>query len=134
MSRRQAREVAVRWLYEHDVGGTDPDVILSRGDVKLDGPSFAFAKHLLEGVVRHRAELDAQLERLSHDWRVERMSAVDRAILRLGLFELRFETDVPAPVALSEAVQLANIYSTPEGKRFVNGILSAAAREVRRDG
>ncbi|MCL8207602.1 MAG: transcription antitermination factor NusB [Actinomycetia bacterium] len=134
MSRRQAREVAVRWLYEHDVGGTDPEAILARGDVKLDAPSFAFARSLLEGVVRHRAELDAELERLSHDWRVERMSAVDRNILRLGLYELRFEPDVPAPVALSEAVQLANLYSTPEGKRFVNGILSAAARELGREG
>jgi N utilization substance protein B len=62
------------------------------------------------------------------------MSAVDRNILRLGLYELRFEPDVPAPVALSEAVQLANLYSTPEGKRFVNGVLSAAARELGREG
>lgn len=133
MSRRQARETAVRWLYEHDVAGTNPNALKARDTSRLDGDSQAFASTLLEGVLAHRAALDAHLGHFAKSWRVERMSPVDRAILRIGLFELMFEPKTPTEVLLSEAVELAGLYSTPEGKRFINGVLSAASKEVRSD-
>lgn len=131
MSRRQAREVSVRWLFEHDLSQTDPQSLLARQDFNLDQPSQAFAEDLLRGVIEHRQELDARIDSLAKAWRVERMSTVDRTILRLGVYELTYFLDIPVGVVLSEAVELTGVYSTPEAKRFVNGVLSAAARELR---
>lgn len=131
MSRRQAREVSVRWLYEHDLSQTAPQELLARQDFNLDPPSQAFAEDLLRGVIEHRQQLDARIDSLARAWRVERMSTVDRTILRLGVYELTYFLDIPVGVVLSEAVELAGVYSTPEAKRFVNGVLSAAARELR---
>ncbi len=130
MARRQARQQAVRWLYEQDVGGTELDALVARAVQGLRPEDVRFAEELIRGVDAHREELDAWLGHLSHDWRVERMAAVDRAVLRLGLYELRYAREVPAPVVLSEAVELAGIFSTPEAKRFVNGVLSQASRDV----
>lgn len=130
MARRRARQQAVRWLYEHDIGGASVDELVGRGVQGLRADDARFAADLLSGVDAHRDELDEWLGRLSRQWRVERMAAVDRAILRLGLFELRYNRDVPAPAVLSEAVELAGMFSTPDAKRFVNGVLSQASREV----
>jgi N utilization substance protein B len=134
MARRHAREAAVRWLYEHDLARSDPEGLMARAEQGLDAPSREFARALLTGVLQQRDSLDARLETLSTAWRVERMSAVDRAILRVGLYELLFEVETPAAVIINEAVELAGIYSSPDAKRFVNGVLSAAARQIRTDG
>jgi N utilization substance protein B len=130
MARRQARQQAVRWLYEQDVGGTALDELIGRTVQGIRPEDARYAKELIRGVDAHRGELDEWLGHLSHDWRVERMAAVDRAVLRLGLYELRYARDVPAPVVLSEAVELTGMFSTPQAKRFVNGVLSQASREV----
>jgi N utilization substance protein B len=131
VARRHAREAVVRWLYEHDLAESNPDDLVKRAEPGLDKESRAFAERLFRGVLAHQAELDAQLEDFATAWRVDRMSAVDRAILRCGLYELIYEPDVPTEVILSEAVELAGIYSSPEAKRFVNGVLGAAAKHVR---
>lgn len=130
MARRQARQQAVRWLYEQDVGKTSAEDLTARKVPGLKKEDVRFAAVLVSGVDAHRGELDQWLGQLSRDWRVERMAAVDRAILRLGLYELRYNREVPAPAVLSEAVELAGVFSTPDAKRFVNGVLSQASREL----
>ena len=89
------------------------------------------ARRLVEGVRAHLDEIDEALEATANRWRVERMPPVDRSILRLGLFELRYETATPAPVVLSEAVRLAKTYSTQRSSAFVNGVLGALAANER---
>ena len=79
----------------------------------------------------HHAEVDELLRRYSEHWALERMPAVDRAVLRMGAYELGWEPDVPAAVAISEAVELAKQYSTKDSGRFVNGLLSRIAEELR---
>jgi N utilization substance protein B len=131
VARRDARAAAVRWLYEHDLAAADPADLESRPEQGLDKASRDFARQLLRGVLEHQADLDARLDALATAWRVERMSAVDRAILRVGLYELLHMPKTPTEVILSEAVELAGIYSSPDAKRFVNGVLGSAARDVR---
>lgn len=124
----EARDLAVQALYEADVrreSGTAPD--------SLDGLP-ARAHRMATGVLRHRTELDAAIEAASEHWRVDRMPAVDRAILRLGLYELRYEPAVPTGVVISEAVRIAKAYSTERSGAFVNGVLGALARHERPDG
>ena len=79
----------------------------------------------------HADELDELLREYSEHWAVERMPALDRAVLRLGCFELTHERDVPTAVVISEAVELAKLYSTKDSGRFVNGLLSRIAEELR---
>ena len=121
----------MRWLYEADVAKTNPQELVDRGAVGMRAEDRAFAEGLLLGVSQAQKELDAWLGRLAVDWRVERMATVDRAILRLGLYELQHRPDVPTAAILTEAVELANVFSTPEARRFINGVLSRAAQEAR---
>ena len=129
-SRREARERALELLYEAEAKGLQPHEVLL--DLAIEPDAFAVA--LVTGVGERLAELDAHLERLAKDWTVERMPWVDRSILRLGAFELVARPDVPTGAVLSEAVELAKRFSTEEAGRFVNGLLSNLARQVRAEG
>jgi N utilization substance protein B len=91
----------------------------------------AYAVDLARGVETHCTEIDALLREYSEHWAVERMPAVDRAVLRLGCYELAHEPDVPTAVVISEAVDLAKQYSTKDSGRFVNGLLARIAEQVR---
>jgi N utilization substance protein B len=84
-----------------------------------------YAKQIVAGVTAEFAEIDDRIEGLSHKWSVERMPAVDRAILRVAVWELLYNDEVPDPVAIKEAVDLAIEYSTEESGSFVNGLLRA---------
>ncbi len=126
-SRREARERALELLYEAEAKGVGPADVLP--DLAIAPDPFAVA--LVTGVGERLAELDGHIERLAKDWTVERMPWVDRSILRLAAFELVARPDVPTGAILSEAVELAKRFSTEEAGRFVNGLLSNLAREVR---
>ena len=126
-SRREARERALELLYEAEAKGLQPTEVLLGLAITPD----RFAVALVTGVGERLAELDGHIERLARDWTVERMPWVDRSILRLAAFELLARPDVPTGVILSEAVELAKRLSTEEAGRFVNGLLSNLAREVR---
>ena len=119
MSQQEARERAIGLLYAADAG--DLSQIESS---EHEGRGFRLARDTWA----HLDEIDAALDAGATDWRVERMPAVDRAILRLGVYELRY-TDTPVGVVLSEAVELAKRYSTAESGRFVNGGLATIAAE-----
>jgi N utilization substance protein B len=126
-SRRQARERALSLLYEAETKGIDPQDVLSQLPVK----PARFAAELVQGVADHRDELDRFLGDYAHGWTVDRMPALDRALLRISVFELLYRPDVPTAVVVSEAVELAQDYSTDESAGFVNGMLSNIAETVR---
>ena len=126
-SRREARERALELLYEAEAKGLQPTEVLLGLAITPD----RFAVALVTGVGERLAELDGHIERLARDWTVERMPWVDRSILRLAAFELLARPDVPTGVILSEAVELAKRFSTEEAGRFVNGLLSNLAGQVR---
>lgn len=126
-SRREARERAFHLLYEAEIKDVAPEELLAGLPLAPD----PFAVELVRGVGAHRDELDALVARFARNWDVERMPALDRALLRLGTFELVHRPDVPTGAAISEAVELAKRYSTDDSGRFVNGVLAAVAAEVR---
>lgn len=125
--RRQARERALALLYECEAKGAAAAAVLA----DLPVPPDRFAVELVTGVDRHRAELDDVLRRYSRGWSLERMPALDRALLRMAVFELVHRPDVPTGAAISEAVELAHRYSTEESGRFVNGMLGRIAADLR---
>ena len=125
--RREARERALHLLYEAETKASDPATVLDELPVAPD----PFTDDLVRGVGDHGAEADELVEAHSRSWRLERMPALDRAVLRLATYELVHRPDVPTGVVIDEAVRLAKAYSTDDSGRFVNGVLSAVARQVR---
>ena len=128
--RREARERALGLLYEAEARGLTTDEVIDLLPVRPD----PLATDLAEGVERDRDEIDELLRRYSRGWRLERMPAVDRALLRMGAYELRDRPTVPVAVVIDEAVELAKQYSTDDSGRFVNGMLARIAEEVRDPG
>jgi transcription antitermination protein NusB len=127
--RRDARRLAVQLLYQAEVGRRAPvEVIEERR--QLGQRISAFTEELVLGVTEHRPELDALIGEYAQDWTVERMAAVDRAILRVACYEIRYREDVPTAAAIDEAVTAAREMSTEESGGFVNGILGRIARDV----
>jgi N utilization substance protein B len=126
--RRPARERALELLYEAEQKSTDCASVISSLPVAPD----AYATALAVGADERREEIDGLIVgHLASGWTIERLSAVDRAILRSAVCELLAHDDVPVAVVISEAVELAKEYSTDESARFVNGALSAIATECR---
>jgi transcription antitermination protein NusB len=128
-SRREARERAFGLLYEAETKDITPSEVVA----ELPVPPEDFTLELIEGVETNQVELDATIRRFARDWKLERMPALDRALLRLGTFELVHRSDIPTGAVISEAVELAKRFSTDESGRFVNGMLSAVAAEARPD-
>jgi N utilization substance protein B len=126
-NRRQARERALSLLYEAEAKGCKPSEVLAALPIEPD----PFAAELVSGVGDHQAEVDDYIRRFARDWSLERMPAVDRTLLRIGVYELAHRPDVPTGAVISEAVELAQRYSTDESGRFVNGMLGRIAEEVR---
>jgi transcription antitermination protein NusB len=124
--RRQARVVAFETLYEADLAHHRPgDILVRRGaERSLDPETEAYARELLGGVLQHRSELDDIIQSRATAWPVSQMSAVDRNVLRLGLFECLYKSDaIPVKVAINEAIELAKLYGSENSPRFVNGVL-----------
>lgn len=130
-SRREERRLAIDILYQADITTTDPSVVL-RGWSEAERPAPPFAAELVEGVAEHEPEIDLLLEEHAEEWSVARMTALDRTILRVAVFELLHRPDVPPSAAISEAVEAAAELSAEDAKRFVNGVLGRIARELAR--
>jgi N utilization substance protein B len=120
MKRRQAREQVLRALFQRDfLGEIDPE----------EQPQDEYARAVLEGIEAHQAEIDLLIEERAEGWRLERLHAVDRNILRLAIYELLYRDDVPPEVAIDEAVELAKKYGTERSPAFINGILDHIYKE-----
>ena len=127
-ARSRARKRAVDVLYEADQRGADPVATLAERLAQGDPPVPEYAVELVEGVVAHRARIDELIATYAVGWTLDRMPPVDRAVLRLGVYELLWRDEVPDGVAISEAVSLADALSTEESSRFVNGVLARLAQ------
>lgn len=143
-TRRRAREFALQILYQLDVQEQLSDeqalamfwrnfAATAESDASLAadlGEIQPFAEKLVRGVREHLGELDAQLQGASKNWRLERMARVDRNLLRLALYELKHADDVPAKVAINEAIEIAKRFGTHESSAFVNGVLDRCREEL----
>ena len=138
-SRRLAREIALQSLYEMDVAAHDPSESLERliKGQRLEDGLADFARSLLSGVLEHRAEIDALIERAAPARPAEQLSPIDRNILRIAIREFMMDNLTPAGAAINEAVELAKKYGSESSGRFINGVLgsvSAPDRAVVQEG
>src|SRR5580700_9798334 len=131
-SRRKSREFALQMLFQWEVGGHSPPKVLASflPPLKADADVREFARKLFEGTVANVDTIDPLLRRHAEHWKLERMAAVDRNVLRLALYELLHHPETPPPVVINEALELARRYSTPDAVEFVNGVLDAVRKSL----
>ena len=132
-ARTKARKRALDILFSADVRGDEVGVALAAEAKRAASEpareaSWLYAREVVDGIIDHRDEIDEQITTHSRDWKLERMPAVDRALLRIGVWEILFNSDVPTAVAIDEAVELAKEISTDDSGAFVHGVLARVAR------
>lgn len=128
-ARSKARKRAVDILYEAEVRDATARSVLNERVQRAEPPVNDFTSDLVDGVESQRARIDQIITQYSEGWTLPRMPGVDRAVLRLGVYELLWGTDTPAAVVIDEAVELAKTLSTDESPRFVNGVLARILRD-----
>jgi len=126
-SRHHAREVTLQILYLWEIGGTDPanavSAFFAGHEPDAEEAVKAYAATIVPQVVEAVPRLDQLISQHAKNWRIERMSIIDRLILRLGTWELLHERDTPPAVILNEAIELARTFGTDDSVKFVNGVL-----------
>lgn len=124
-TRRRARELALQLLYQSELTDASPEEMQAGFEEWLSASESVreFADNLLRGTLDRLAEIDEELGCQTTHWRLERLAAVDRNILRLAMFELIFESDTPHAVVIDEAIEIAKKFGTKDSGRFVNGVL-----------
>ena len=130
-SRRQGREAALQALYSIVIGHRDPGEAVSEmvGE-STDAEHRGFVKDLVLGTLDYASTADETFAPLLEGWTIERLPTIDRLLLEMGTFELRCRPQTPPAVVINEAVELAKKFSTDDSNRFVNGVLSAVAKEA----
>jgi transcription antitermination protein NusB len=132
-ARRQGRILALQALYEHDVAGHDAPAVLARHATEranLAPDAITYAGELISGVRATQDALDERIARAASAWPLEQMAAVDRVILRIALWEILYNSSVPASVAINEAIEVAKQYGSDSSGRFINGVLGTIVAEV----
>lgn len=128
-NRHLARTIALQTLYEWDFNNRlQPIAEIMQRNVKEFAPAFEdqqFSDHLVEGVVANLVELNGFITKFAPEWPIEQITVVDRNVLRLGIFELKFDSDIPPKVAINEAIELAKTFGGPSSGKFVNGVLGS---------
>lgn len=129
--RRKSRELAMQMLFQADVGRQNPDEVRRtfwQAREEVDESTRGFAEELFRMATAREAEIDELLERHSKNWRVARMPAVDRNVLRMAVAELLGFPGTPAPIVIDEALEIARRYSAPDSIDFLNALLDAIAK------
>ena len=138
--RRKSREIALQMLYQQEMTGQPPHLVIDLfyelawkdedEDTDLSSAVRPFAEQLLNGVYIHRSELDEMIVAASDNWRLERMSIIDRNVLRIALFEMLHCPEVPPRVSINEAIDLGKTFGSPDSGAFINGVLDHLMRKV----
>ena len=124
-ARRKARELALQMLFQHDMSGNEPDMIITTfDDLQKSKPNTReFATKIFRGTVDHLSEIDEMIQAQAENWRLSRMAVVDRNIIRMSVYEFLHENDTPKLVIIDEAIEIAKKFGTQKSSQFINGIL-----------
>ena len=130
--RRRAREIALQVLYQLDITKQEGPKAITQWEANFSSSEGTdeFAKRIVLGVVDHAPEIDQLIERFSENWRLNRMTLVDRNILRMAIFELLYCSEIPPKVTLNEAIDLGKKYGSEDSGSFINGILDRIQNEA----
>jgi N utilization substance protein B len=132
--RRKARELALQFLYQLDVRSVDdPGPYDAEFWIEhpADGDTRTYARALVSGTKANQPKIDQVMSQVAEHWDLERMAVVDRNILRLAVYELLWQPDVPPKVAINEAIEIAKKFGARESSRFINGVLDRVHKELR---
>lgn len=123
--RRQARMIALQTLYEYDIADHVPEEVLQRHAEERNLPPkvVEYASELVLGTYSQLADIDAHIQSAAREWPLQQMARIDKNILRLAIYEILFNNNVPAKAAINEAVELSKTYGSETSSRFVNGVL-----------
>lgn len=127
--RSEERRVVLEILFAKELNPNSIGEIIKAREACEEAVPSEFGQRLIKGIFAHLSELDSLIEKYAENWRVERMPLTDRNILRLALYEIIYESDIPIGVSINEAVELAKAYGTDDSGRFVNGLLGRLVRE-----
>lgn len=134
-NRHLARSIAMQALFEWDFRGQPADILptIVDRDLKEFGPGLdetEFAKKIIEEVVGNMKEIDVLIHKYAPQWPIDQITIIDRNVLRIGIYELKFNNEVPPKVAINEAIELAKNFGGPSSGRFVNGVLGAIYKKM----
>ncbi len=138
-NRHLARTLAMQTMFLWDFEGKKEEDLLklAKGIFENFAPSFddhGFVENVLKGIMAHLGEIDAYISKYATEWPLEQITIVDRNVLRIGVFELVFNDDIPAKVAINEAIEIAKIFGSESSGKFVNGVLGAIFKDMLKDG
>ncbi len=124
-ARRKARELALQMLFQYDMAGNEPDMIIATFEdlQKSKANTREFAVRIFRGTVSYLAEIDDIIQQQAENWRLSRMAVVDRNIIRMSVYEFLHESDTPKLVIIDEAIEIAKRFGTQKSSQFINGIL-----------
>ncbi|AXI31330.1 N utilization substance protein B [Priestia megaterium] len=128
MKRHTARQKALQALFQHDLGQTEPMEAI--GNVVQNEKSDQFLESLVLGVVEHQQEIDELLRNHLEKWTLDRVATVDRVILRIAVYEMKYEEEIPTSVTLNEAIELAKTFGDDQSSKFINGVLSKVLKAL----
>jgi len=131
LERRKARKAALEILYQREITENSVDLILHHHLYSQEiEPLSEFCLRILRGIAQHQSEIDALIKGSTDHWALERMPLLDRNIIRISIYEMLFEDDIPHSVSINEAIELAKIYGTSDSSKFVNGVLGKIATNM----
>jgi N utilization substance protein B len=132
MVRREARKRALELLYQIEVTGQNSTEALENFE-KFRYEISSFSRQIIEGVIDNKTPIDELIDLAAARWTIKRMPLLDRNILRIAIYEILYEPEIPVSVSINEAVELAKIYGTPESSKFVNGVLGNVAKRAEKE-
>lgn len=133
-SRHLGRTVAMQTLYEWDFNRKEKDIygILERNLSQMASGMTEpdFPKEIIKGVLKNQKEIDALITKFAPEWPLEKITVIDRNVLRIGIYELKFNPEIPAKVAINEAIEVAKAFGGESSGKFINGVLGAIYKEM----
>jgi len=129
MIRREARKRALEILYQMEITGLSIERTVENFS-KVGAEVSPFTEKLVQGAVENKEPIDEQIDLAAAKWTIQRMPLLDRNILRIAIYEILYESDIPVSVSINEAVELAKIYGTPDSSKFINGVLGNIAKKT----
>ena len=134
-ARRKARELALQMLFQQDLAGNEPDSIIATFEDlhRVRANVRDFAEKIFVGTIEKRDEIDALITEQADNWRLSRMAVVDRNIIRMSIYELKYVADTPKLVIIDEAIEIAKKFGTEKSSQFINGILDGILKRYNLD-
>ncbi len=131
--RRNSRELAMQALYYIDLGNEKPLEAYNLFCVhyEQDEGMNSFFEKIVEGTLKHKSEIDSHVEKFSNNWKLSRMSGIDRNIIRIAVYEMLYCSDIPSTVTINEAIDIGKKFGTKDSGAFINGILDAISQNIK---